>query len=78
MNAFPGHVRGAVRQHAVRERDGVFPTHEFVQLLEGEIIITEEDGTANRFEAWDVFFVFNGNRLQLEGPLVSEEVTAPF
>lgn len=34
-----------------------FPTHEFVQLLEGEIVITEADGTVNRFEKGDVFFV---------------------
>lgn len=37
-----------------------FPTHEFVQLLEGEITITEEDGTVNRFKAGDVFFVPKG------------------
>jgi hypothetical protein len=34
-----------------------FPTHEFVRLLEGEIVITEEDGTINGFRAGDVFFV---------------------
>lgn len=37
-----------------------FPTHEFVQLLEGEITITEGDGTTNTFEAGDVFFVPQG------------------
>lgn len=34
-----------------------FPTHEFVRLLEGEIVITEGDGTVNSFKAGDVFFV---------------------
>ncbi len=37
-----------------------FPTHEFVQVLEGEIVITEADGTVNRFEEGDVFFVPKG------------------
>jgi len=32
-----------------------FPTHEFVVLLEGEIVITEGDGTVSRFEKGDVF-----------------------
>ncbi len=34
-----------------------FLTHEFVRLLEGEIVITEEDGTVNSFKAGDVSFV---------------------
>ncbi len=34
-----------------------FPTYEFVQLLEGEVTITEENGTAHFFKAGDVFFV---------------------
>jgi uncharacterized cupin superfamily protein len=37
-----------------------FPCYEFVQLLEGEVTITEEDGTAHRFEAGDAFFVPKG------------------
>jgi len=34
-----------------------FPTHEFVRLLEGEIVITEESGAVNSFKVGDVFFV---------------------
>jgi uncharacterized cupin superfamily protein len=34
-----------------------FPCHEFVRLLEGEITITEEDGTVQTFVKDDVFFV---------------------
>lgn len=34
-----------------------FPTHEFVRLLEGEITILEEDGTAHEFSAGDCFFI---------------------
>ncbi|NOR20792.1 MAG: hypothetical protein GQ538_11970 [Xanthomonadales bacterium] len=30
-----------------------FPCYEFVQLLEGEITITEEDGTVSVFEVSD-------------------------
>jgi len=37
-----------------------FPCHEFVQLLEGEIVITEEDGTVNRFVKGDTFFLPKG------------------
>ncbi len=37
-----------------------FPTHEFVRLLEGEIVITEEDGTVSRFGKDDTFFVPKG------------------
>ena len=37
-----------------------FPCHEFVLLLEGEITITEEDGTVNVFTAGDVFMVPKG------------------
>jgi hypothetical protein len=37
-----------------------FPCHEFVRLLEGEIIITEEDGTVQTFVKDDVFFVPKG------------------
>lgn len=33
-----------------------FPCHEFVQMLEGEVTITEEDGTAHHFKAGDAFF----------------------
>jgi uncharacterized cupin superfamily protein len=34
-----------------------FPCHEFVRLLEGEIVITEENGTVQTFVEDDVFFV---------------------
>ncbi|MBT3557913.1 MAG: DUF861 domain-containing protein [Rhodospirillales bacterium] len=37
-----------------------FPCHEFVQLLEGEVTITEGDGTAHDFGAGDVFFIPEG------------------
>jgi len=37
-----------------------FPCYEFVQLLEGEITITEQDGTVNVFGAGDVFMVPEG------------------
>jgi uncharacterized cupin superfamily protein len=37
-----------------------FPCYEFVQLLEGEITITEQDGTVNVFVAGDVFLVPEG------------------
>lgn len=37
-----------------------FPCHEFVQLLEGEVAITEGDGTVHPFKAGDVFFVPEG------------------
>jgi uncharacterized cupin superfamily protein len=37
-----------------------FPCHEFVHLLEGEITITEADGTVNVFTAGDVFMVPGG------------------
>ena len=34
-----------------------FPCYEFVQLLEGEITITEETGAVNTFKAGDAFFI---------------------
>jgi len=37
-----------------------FPTHEFVQMLEGEVTITEADGTAQTFISGDCFFVPKG------------------
>jgi uncharacterized cupin superfamily protein len=37
-----------------------FPCYEFVQLLEGKITITEQDGTTNVFVAGDVFMVPEG------------------
>jgi len=37
-----------------------FPSHEFVQLLEGEVTITEGDGTTHQFKAGDVFFIPEG------------------
>ena len=37
-----------------------FPCHEFVQLLEGEITITQEDGHSHQFKAGDAFFIPKG------------------
>jgi uncharacterized cupin superfamily protein len=37
-----------------------FPWHEFVQLLEGEITITQGDGTIHQFSAGDAFFIPEG------------------
>ncbi len=37
-----------------------FPTHEFVRMLQGEVAITEEDGTEQTFNANDCFFVPKG------------------
>ncbi len=37
-----------------------FPTYEFVRMLEGEVTITEEDGTAQTFRGGDCFFVPKG------------------
>lgn len=37
-----------------------FPTHEFVRMLEGEVTITEPDGTAQTFRADDCFFIPKG------------------
>ncbi len=34
-----------------------FPWHEMVQLLEGEVTITEEDGNEHLFRAGDAFFI---------------------
>ena len=45
-----------------------FPTHEFVRLLEGEITITEQNGTVNTFEKDDVFFVPKGTVCTWKAP----------
>jgi uncharacterized cupin superfamily protein len=37
-----------------------FPCYEFVQLLEGELTITEQNGTAHHFAPGDAFFVPKG------------------
>jgi len=37
-----------------------FPWHEMVQLLEGEVNITEADGTVHLFQAGDAFFIPKG------------------
>jgi uncharacterized cupin superfamily protein len=37
-----------------------FPSHEFVRMLEGEVTITEQDGTSQTFRADDCFFVPKG------------------
>ena len=34
-----------------------YPVHEFMRMLEGEIVITEKDGTAYHFKQDDAFFV---------------------
>lgn len=36
---------------------GPFPRHEFGQVLDGEVIVTEPDGTSQTFVKGDVFFV---------------------
>jgi len=45
-----------------------FPTHEFVQMLEGEVTITEEGGAAQTFRAGDCFFVPKGTVCSWEIP----------
>ena len=37
-----------------------FPCHEFVRLLQGEVVITEENGTVQTFGKDDVFFIPHG------------------
>jgi hypothetical protein len=37
-----------------------FPCHELVQLLEGDVTITEGDGTVHHFKAGDSFFIPEG------------------
>ena len=37
-----------------------FPWYEFVQMLYGEVTITEEDGTTHIFKAGDAFFTPKG------------------
>jgi uncharacterized cupin superfamily protein len=46
-----------------------FPWHELVQLLEGEVLITEADGSRHRFVAGDAFFIPMGTvcRWQISG-----------
>ena len=41
-----------------------FPFHEFVQLLEGEVVVSEPDGTVNTFKAGDAFFIPQGTVCQ--------------
>jgi uncharacterized cupin superfamily protein len=41
-----------------------FPSHEFVQLLEGEVSITEENGETQVFKAGDAFFIPMGTVCQ--------------
>jgi uncharacterized cupin superfamily protein len=41
-----------------------FPSHEFVQLLEGEVSITEENGETHLFKAGDAFFIPKGTVCQ--------------
>lgn len=45
-----------------------FPTHEFVQLIEGELVIAEDNGTVSRFERGDVFFVPKGTVCSWHAP----------
>lgn len=45
-----------------------FPWHEFCQILDGEVTITEEDGTAHHFKAGDVFFIPNGTVCKWDVP----------
>ena len=37
-----------------------FPWYEFIQMLDGEVTITEEDGTTLIFKAGDAFFTPKG------------------
>ena len=37
-----------------------FPCYELVQLLEGAVVITEEDGTTHEFNVGDAFFIPKG------------------
>ena len=37
-----------------------FPCYEFVQLLEGDISITQENGVVDQFKAGDAFFIPQG------------------
>ena len=39
-----------------------FPWHEFVQALDGEVTITEEDGTTHICKSGDAFFTPKGTR----------------
>jgi uncharacterized cupin superfamily protein len=41
-----------------------FPSHEFVQLLEGEVTISEENGKTQLFKAGDAFFIPMGTVCQ--------------
>ncbi len=52
-NMFVGMWDSTAFESEIRE----FPCHEFVHLLEGEVTITEGDGTAHMFKAGDAFFV---------------------
>ena len=45
---------------AFRSRMQPFSVHEFAQVLEGSVTITEEDGTSHHFEAGEVLFVPRG------------------
>ncbi len=45
-----------------------FPTHEFAQVLDGMVTITEEDGTRQTFEKGDVFFIPAGTVTTWEVP----------
>ncbi len=45
-----------------------FPWHEFVRILEGEIEITEADGTVHRFVADDCFFIPAGTACRWKVP----------
>lgn len=48
-----------------------FSIHEFCQILEGEVTITEENGTEHHFKPGDVFFVPKGTvcSWKADGPL---------
>lgn len=45
-----------------------FPVHEFIQVLDGAVMITEEDGTQHDFGAGDVFFIPAGTVCRWEVP----------
>jgi uncharacterized cupin superfamily protein len=53
-----------------------FPWHEFAQVLEGEITITTQDGTAQTFLPGDVFFVPAGTVCKWDIPVYARKYFA--
>ena len=55
-----------------------FPCHEFVQLLEGEVTISQDNGAVHEFRAGDVFFVPMGNGMLVESRRLYQEILLDF